>query len=1033
MKLSKHAFPENCKAIFPSCVLIIILAIYIIGGWLILKDESDFVEAQNGYIYCSNIDGRNPISLRGHWEYYPNRMLFSSDFYHEGGNRHGYTPEYIYVPGEAPNQTGFGTYRLLFKTITTSDTFALKISDIWSSARIYLDGRLVGSIGDPSTMTNGSLPWNSAKYITFTMDVYKTTHELIIQTSNYDYLVHGITSPIYFGTQLELYDLTNSIRLSEAICAMCVIVLAVLVLVLCVMRIQISNLVYLVLFSFCFGIYLLTCGEKLLLNIFESMPYLLFIRLRLALVPAMFLFISNYVCDFGEAGRMINIYKKVTTILSGICILALAFAPQSLLVHAYSFSTVVNIAWCAVSIYCMIKKLLHQETAVIFQIMGVVHFICIFFIFKLYSEGKLYSLTRTTLLAYMSVGFVLLQLIYVAQKVSYIYSANEHLAQRMVVSDKLKSELMAIVSHELRTPLHGIINITQSVIEDLCQQSGVDKTSQTEELQLSISLARRMSGIVTDLYDFVEQNYDNDIDVRPTNLRVEVNAVFEMFRYSDSNNALHFINAIPLTNCTVFADENKLWQILCNLISNAIKYTPSGTITVSSQRDNDMITIMVTDTGIGMKPELQDYIFKRYARIPSMDSQTAGSGLGLYIAKKLVEEMSGSICIKWTEENVGSCFAFTLKACDQAVEVNEFAYRKNDVSLASSLELASNTMLPICPDSANLLIADDNPVNLKIVARIFQDCNFKIDLVGDGDEAVRLINDPEKHYDVVLLDVMMPRMNGFEACRAIRTQYSHFELPILMLTARDQVKDIVTGFWAGANDYVTKPVDNLELRARVFTLINLKKSVSVAIKNELAFLQAQIHPHFLYNAFNTISAISLTDGIAASELIDDLGVYLRSIFKRQTDSLLVPLAKEIETTEAYLHIEKARFGEKLQITWDIKAPLNTSVPSLIIQPLVENSVRHGSLGQTGCICIHLSARIENDDLLIEVFDNGSGIQTIDETAASSKKTLHDNNGIGLKNINRRLRLRYNRELEIQSNPSTGTHVLMRIPVSVQKL
>ena len=1031
MKGKAKQFFDRHKAAICLGVFVLVLAIYALIFQQTVRRDAKHVSAEKGYMVCPRIDNHVPVSLCGEWEYYPGKMLFSSDFDVDGRSRDGYEPEYVQVPGEAPNQTGFGTYRLRFRLITGKSTFAFKTCDIWSSARIFLDGVLICSIGDPSIMTNGSLPWNSAMYVTVNMDIYHRTHELIVQTSNYSYLTHGIVAPIYFGTQLSVYDMTNTARLTEAIGAMSVLILAALALSLLAMRIQIRNLPWLMCFSLLLGCFLLLNGEKLLLNIFPAISFTLFCRVFLLLHLAMFLSMGLYACDFGETGRRSMRLANGMVGLSAVAMLVLALAPQPMLRVAFLGCIVMCALWAALTAFHMVRKILRNEATVLLQLLAFLNWLGIFLTFKLFYQGRLYAASRESLLLFCTIGFVIFQLVYVAQRVAGIYSANEHLAQRMLVSDKLKSELMAIVSHELRTPLHGIININQSVIRNIQQDSGLESNKQIEDLNLTLSLAHRMSGIVGNLYDFVEQNDEEEITLRPVNLRVEVNAVFEMFHYTGANPALHFVNQIPASAPEVYADENKLWQVLSNLVNNAIKYTRAGAITVNSQMEGDMVAVTVTDTGIGMDTEKTDFIFERYARLSNADLQASGSGLGLYIARRQVEQMGGTIRVQWSEPNVGTCICFTLKPCPE--NLSGAAAELDRPAVSESVDAAAHAMLPICPASARLLIADDNPVNRRVVASIFQDCNFDIDYVSDGDEAIALVKEHGLAYDVVLLDVMMPRMSGFEACRIIRSQYSHFDLPVLMLTARDQIKDIVTGFWVGANDYVTKPADSLELRARVFTLINLRQSVSAAIDNELSFLQAQIRPHFLYNAFNTISAIALSDGNAASELIDDLGVYLRSIFKDNAgDDTLIPLAREIDTIQAYLRIEKARFGDRLEMEWDLQAPPTLTVPPLILQPLIENSVRHGSLGQTGRIVVRLSTRIQDGELVIEVRDNGQGITSRESLSASDKDHDRDSGGIGLKNINRRLRLRYDRELEIESSAGVGTCVRMRIPLSGEK-
>ncbi|NLW01944.1 MAG: histidine kinase [Clostridiaceae bacterium] len=219
---------------------------------------------------------------------------------------------------------------------------------------------------------------------------------------------------------------------------------------------------------------------------------------------------------------------------------------------------------------------------------------------------------------------------------------------------------------------------------------------------------------------------------------------------------------------------------------------------------------------------------------------------------------------------------------------------------------------------------------------------------------------------------------------------------------------------------------SIELRARVFTLITLKHLVNRAIKNEMSFLQAQIRPHFLYNAFNTISAIALSDGPLASELIDNLSTYLRYSFHSGGQNDLVTIKEETELVESYIKIEEARFGDRLEVTMDLQPDLNFSLPPLTIQPLVENAVRHGSLHSSGKTRIAITMYRKGNDAVIEITDNGPGIdigkvQTILESEEASA-------GIGLYNVHRRLKLRYNRGLEINNLKEGGTRVTIKIPL-----
>jgi two-component system sensor histidine kinase ChiS len=251
--------------------------------------------------------------------------------------------------------------------------------------------------------------------------------------------------------------------------------------------------------------------------------------------------------------------------------------------------------------------------------------------------------------------------------------------------------------------------------------------------------------------------------------------------------------------------------------------------------------------------------------------------------------------------------------------------------------------------------------------------------------------------DLVITDWMMPGLSGLELCQVIRERYMLSELPVLMLTARSRPEEIVAGFRAGINDFLTKPVDAGELRARVRTLLELRKSVQTLISTEMAFLQAQIKPHFLYNALNTIIAICRLDSNKTMQLLLELSRYLRSSFDFQNRDQLVPLHKELELVQAYL----------------------------CIQPIVENAVRHGIMQRSEGGKVQITIQSQETGIKVIVADNGVGIPA-EQLAA----VLSDNgsSGVGLKNIHKRLLMLYGRGLKIESEWKQGTTVSFEVPL-----
>lgn len=187
---------------------------------------------------------------------------------------------------------------------------------------------------------------------------------------------------------------------------------------------------------------------------------------------------------------------------------------------------------------------------------------------------------------------------------------------------------------------------------------------------------------------------------------------------------------------------------------------------------------------------------------------------------------------------------------------------------------------------------------------------YNVIAVKNGYEALEQISQRHK-IDLVILDLMMPGMSGYEVCQEIRKTYTLLELPVLMVTAAIQPQDKVAAFEAGANDFLPKPFELAELKARIGCVLAMKESLAKAVDLEVAFLQSQIKPHFLYNVLNSIVALSYTDAEGSRKLTADLADYLRGSFRFSHIDKRIDFAEEFDLIRTYVEIEKARFKERL--------------------------------------------------------------------------------------------------------------------------
>jgi sensor histidine kinase YesM len=321
-------------------------------------------------------------------------------------------------------------------------------------------------------------------------------------------------------------------------------------------------------------------------------------------------------------------------------------------------------------------------------------------------------------------------------------------------------------------------------------------------------------------------------------------------------------------------------------------------------------------------------------------------------------------------------------------------------------------------------VVDDDPVNLNVLKGILENEPYLITTVNSAQEALDWLD--KKRWDLLISDVMMPQMSGYELTQKVRARYSLYELPVLLLTARSQPEDIYTGFLSGANDYVTKPVDAVELKYRIRALTALKLSFNERVRIEAAYLQAQIQPHFLFNTLNSIASLSDLDTKKMQELIIAFTSFLRISFDFLNIGELVNLSHELELVESYLYIEQTRFAERIAVVWELDPDIDIQLPPLSIQPLVENAIKHGILKRHHGGTVHIRITRQNKAVKVEVEDNGLGM---DETtlALLLKPTMKAEGGIGLANTHRRLMQLYGQGLSINSKQGKGTLISFVIP------
>lgn len=365
-------------------------------------------------------------------------------------------------------------------------------------------------------------------------------------------------------------------------------------------------------------------------------------------------------------------------------------------------------------------------------------------------------------------------------------------------ASQAKTQFLAAMSHEIRTPLHGITGLTSLILSR--QDLHDDLRRQVRMIELS---GEALLTVVNDVLDFSKIEAGAiQLDPMPFWPRAMVDQCAAIVSAQAASKGLELkVEAMPESPGRLEGDEPRLRQILLNLLNNAIKFTPSGRIDLELRVEHEApstarLRVAVTDTGIGIPASKQSILFERFSQVDGSTSrQFGGTGLGLAISKQLVELMGGTIGVESTPGE-GSRFWFEV-TLPEAVEVPASGRPQPDRASPPQRR-------------GRILLAEDVEINQEIATAVLESLGFEVEVVSDGTEAVRAVQ--QGTYDLVLMDVQMPVMNGITATQHIRSLPApKCDLPIVAMTANVYAEQVASFKEAGMTDHIGKPFKRDEL------------------------------------------------------------------------------------------------------------------------------------------------------------------------------------------------------------------------------
>lgn len=784
--------------------------------------------AKDGVMDLSNWDfeQNGSVRLNGEWSFFKNRLLNPEESIHQ--KRSGT----IEVPKSWSDQNpgsvelprvGHATYQLLVKLPKNPGTLGIKAEEISSSFKMFGNSQHLLSVGKPHELRKESREGR----ITDVVYVWETKGTLLltIMVSNHTYKNSGIWRPVKLGLYRDLKKADTIAVGIDLFSIGGLLVMGFHCFGIYIYRRKEKGVgtEYLIFSAICFvfSIRAFFSGSEFFLRLFPSFPLEIDIKicfLTYYLLPPLFVLFFDQIFPEKRRKVLTNSSLIYFSILSAIVLVTnRKIFPWT--VDLANLGTLMISFLLFLRVYRVIREDRENSQEAVSLVFGMAILIPTIINDILFSEGIIYTgyYGAAGMLCFLiTMSFILSRRF--SKAFVMIQSQNREL-QRL---NQVKDHFLANTSHELRTPLHAITGVSESLIDSCrCHEN---HESTIKNLSMIHSNAQYLTNLVNDILDTTVLKYQK-LKMSPVSLNLYpiVRGMIDFYFPLVRKRKIRLVNHIPVDAPAVLADEFRLRQIFQNFLGNAIKFTTEGSVEIGVEQRDNFLEIAIRDTGQGIRQEEFETIFQPFEQgSENGEEKERGAGLGLYITKELVQLHGGTIRVS-SNPGQGSTFTFTLPLSNKPAQNGPLFF--------------SNTLFDCEEDSVDLgrreleeqgktwsvLVVDDDPINLQVVCEFLsEDCYNPIPC-RSGKEALERV---ERHKpDLVLLDVMVPDIDGFEVCRSIRNCYSSRDLPIVFLTACNDAIQLIQGFDVGGNDYLTKPFSRAELIARITPLLecNIEK------------------------------------------------------------------------------------------------------------------------------------------------------------------------------------------------------------------